>query len=72
VLAKQLKKVVPQGVFAEAVHVSEDDMSTASATLVSPSSNENTLVAQGLKRHDPELLDGRHLSGNLDACAQAR
>jgi RNA polymerase sigma-70 factor (ECF subfamily) len=32
-------------------------MRTASLTLTDQSSNENTIVAQGLKRHDPELLD---------------
>ena len=32
-------------------------MRTASLTLTDHSNNENTIVAQGLKRHDPELLD---------------
>jgi RNA polymerase sigma-70 factor, ECF subfamily len=57
VLAAKLKKVVAQGVFGESAPVSEVDMRAASLTLADSSSNENTLVAQGLKRHDPELLD---------------
>ena len=57
VLAARLKKVVVQGVFGESAHVSEGDMRAASLTLADSSFNENTLVAQGLKRHDPELLD---------------
>jgi RNA polymerase sigma-70 factor (ECF subfamily) len=32
-------------------------MRAASLTLTDQSCNENTIVAQGLKRHDPELLD---------------
>src|SRR6202021_2318662 len=32
-------------------------MGTASLAVVDQSCNENALVAQGLKRHDPELLD---------------
>ena len=57
VLAAKLKKVVAQGVFGDAAHVSEGNMRAASLTLADQSCNENTLVAQGLKRHDPELLD---------------
>ena len=57
VLAAKLKKVVTQGVFGETAHVSEGDMRAASITLADQSCNENSLVAQGLKRHDPELLD---------------
>jgi RNA polymerase sigma-70 factor (ECF subfamily) len=57
VLGAKLKKVVAQGVFGEAAHVSEGDMRAASITLADQSCNENSLVAQGLKRHDPELLD---------------
>ena len=57
VLAAKLKKVVAQGVFGESAHVSEGDMRAASITLADQSCNENSLVAQGLKRHDPELLD---------------
>jgi RNA polymerase sigma-70 factor (ECF subfamily) len=57
VLANRLKKVVTGGVFGEAAHVSEGDMPTASLAVVDQSCNENALVAQGLKRHDPELLD---------------
>jgi RNA polymerase sigma-70 factor, ECF subfamily len=55
-LPSRLKKVVTQGVFAEPIRVSEEAMPSASLT-IADSSNENLLVAQGLKRHDPELLD---------------
>jgi len=57
VLANKLKKVVSRGVFGDLSHVSEDEMPAASLSVVDSSCNENTLVAQGLKRHDPELLD---------------
>src|SRR6201997_3889947 len=53
----KLKNVVVRGVFAEAASVSEDDMRTASLTVLDHAHNENAIVAQGLKRHDPELLD---------------
>src|SRR6201985_1650065 len=56
-LANKLKKVVTRGVFGEVGHVSQDDMPAAPPSAVDQSCNENTLVAQGLKRHDPELLD---------------
>jgi RNA polymerase sigma-70 factor, ECF subfamily len=57
VLAGKLKNVVVRGVFGQAAHVSEDNMRAASLTLTDQSCNENAIVAQGLKRHDPELLD---------------
>jgi RNA polymerase sigma-70 factor, ECF subfamily len=56
-LPKGLKKVVSGGVFAQPLRVCEDDMAAGSWTIADSASNENTLVAQGLKRHDPELLD---------------
>src|ERR1700744_6631294 len=56
-LANKLKKVVTRGVFGEVGHVSQDDMPAAALSAVDQSCNENSLVAQGLKRHDPELLD---------------
>jgi len=57
VLTNKLKKVVPRGVFGGVVRVSLDDMPAAALSAVDQSCNENTIVAQGLKRHDPELLD---------------
>jgi RNA polymerase sigma-70 factor (ECF subfamily) len=57
ILATKLKNVVAKGVFGEVAHVSEDNMRAASLTLAEQTCNENAIVAQGLKRHDPELLD---------------
>src|ERR1700754_2206557 len=56
-LANKLKKVVTRGVFGDVGHVSQDDMPATALSAVDQSCNENTLVAQGLKRHDPDLLD---------------
>jgi RNA polymerase sigma-70 factor (ECF subfamily) len=60
-LTSKIKNVVARGVFAEAVSVSVDDMRAASLTVLDQAHNqahsENALVAEGLKRHDPELLD---------------
>jgi RNA polymerase sigma-70 factor, ECF subfamily len=55
--AGTLRKIVAKGVFGELSHVSEGAMSASSLTLTDRSCSENALVAQGLKRHDPELLD---------------
>ncbi len=57
VLASKLKKAVAKGVFGEAAGVLEIEMSAASLTIADQACNENAMVAQGLKRHDPELLD---------------
>jgi RNA polymerase sigma-70 factor, ECF subfamily len=56
-IAGKVKKVIAKGVFGELSHVCEHGMSAASLTLTDRSQSENILVAQGLKRHDPELLD---------------
>ena len=56
-LAHNVKNVLTRGVFGDTAHVCEDDMSAASLSVVDQSCNENTIVAQGLKRHDAELLD---------------
>jgi RNA polymerase sigma-70 factor (ECF subfamily) len=56
-LTRKLRNVVARGVFGEAASVSQDDMRTASLTVLDQALNENAIVAQGLKRHDPELLD---------------
>jgi RNA polymerase sigma-70 factor, ECF subfamily len=52
----KLRKVAARGVFGDAALVSEITMRTASVT-ADDQFNENAVVAQGLKRHDPELLD---------------
>jgi RNA polymerase sigma-70 factor (ECF subfamily) len=52
----KLRKVAAGGVFGDAALVSEITMRTASVT-ADDQFNENAVVAQGLKRHDPELLD---------------
>jgi RNA polymerase sigma-70 factor (ECF subfamily) len=56
-IAGKVRKVIAKGVFGDLSHVSEHGMSAASLTLTDRSRSENFLVAQGLKRHDPELLD---------------
>ena len=56
-LTRKLRNVVARGVFGEAATVSQDDMRIASLTALDQAHNENAVVAQGLKRHDPELLD---------------
>lgn len=57
VLAARLKKAVADGVFGEPAHVSEETMSLASLSRLDATCDENAVVAQGLKRHDPDLLD---------------
>jgi RNA polymerase sigma-70 factor, ECF subfamily len=54
---RNLEKVVAKSVFAGHSSVSETEMSTASISLTEQSRAENVLIAQGLKRHDAELLD---------------
>jgi RNA polymerase sigma-70 factor, ECF subfamily len=56
-IAGRVRKVIAKGVFGDLSTVSEHGMSAASITLTDRSRGENFLVAQGLKRHDPELLD---------------
>jgi RNA polymerase sigma-70 factor (ECF subfamily) len=56
-LRNKLRNVVARGVFAEVVSVCEGDMRATSLTVLDTALNENAIVAQGLKRHDPELLD---------------
>lgn len=53
----KLKKILPGRVFAGAAAVSDGEMSTASIPIAGQSQLENSLIAQGLKRHDSELLD---------------
>lgn len=56
-IASKLKKVAGKSVFAEPSHVSHSGMSAASLTLTDGVQSENLSVAQGLKRHDPEVID---------------
>jgi RNA polymerase sigma-70 factor (ECF subfamily) len=56
-LAGKLKKILPKGVFSALTPVSDGGMGAASLTLTGRSQSENLLVAQGLKSHDPEMLD---------------
>ena len=56
-LGDQLKKVLSGGVFTRVNDVSDGVVRANSLTLTDQSCNDNNTVAQGLKRHDPELLD---------------
>jgi RNA polymerase sigma-70 factor, ECF subfamily len=56
-IAGKLKNVAAERVFAAAPHVTQSGMSTASLTFADASQSENLLVAQGLKRHDPDVID---------------
>jgi RNA polymerase sigma-70 factor, ECF subfamily len=51
------RKETDSGVFGGLSHVCKSGMGAASLTLTDRSNGENVLVAQGLKRHDPEMLD---------------
>src|ERR1700691_4232156 len=53
----KLEKLVVSSVFHGELSVSQTDMSTAALQLAEQLHRENALVAEGLKRHDPELLD---------------
>ena len=56
-LAGKLKNVVARSVFGEVPSVCEGKMSAASLSLPNELSPQNALVAEGLKRHDADLLD---------------
>jgi len=56
-LARKVEKLVMASVFRHEISVCETDMSTAAISLAQQIRQENVLVAEGLKRHDPELLD---------------
>jgi len=55
--ANELENLVEKSVFRRPWSVSDSEMSTATLTLAEQSRAENALIAQGLRRHDPELLD---------------
>ncbi len=52
-----LKKLGRDSVFGEGIYVSEGEMSSAAIQLAEVAQAENLAVAEGLRRHDPELLD---------------
>ena len=54
---EKLKNFATSRVFGDSPAVSDCEMSTASCTITGQSQLENALIAQGLKRHDSELLD---------------
>ena len=55
--ADELENLIGKRVFRRLWSVSEAEMSTATLTLAEQSRAENELIAHGLRRHDPELLD---------------
>ena len=55
--ARKLEILVEKSVFRSPSSVSKDEMTTATLTLAEQSRAENILIAQGLRRHDAELLD---------------
>jgi RNA polymerase sigma-70 factor (ECF subfamily) len=55
--ARNLENLVTRSVLGGGSSVSETDMSTASISLIEQSRAENLTIAQGLKRHDADLLD---------------
>lgn len=52
-----LKKLGRDSVFGEGVYVCEGEMSSAALQLAEAAQAENLAVAEGLRRHDPEVLD---------------
>src|ERR1700735_954396 len=55
--ARKLEKLVTKSVFRRASPVCEIDMSAAAIQLAEQMRTENARVAEGLKRHDPGILD---------------
>lgn len=55
--AEKLEKLVAGSVFRPGLPVCANDMSTAALQLAEQIRQENVLVAEGLKRHDSELID---------------
>jgi RNA polymerase sigma-70 factor (ECF subfamily) len=54
---RKLEKLVPRSVFRSPSSVSESVMSAAAVRLAEQVGSENARVAEGLKRHDTQLLD---------------
>lgn len=55
--AEKLEKLVAFSVFRPVSSVSDVDMSTAALQLADQVRRENALVIEGLRRHDPKILD---------------
>jgi RNA polymerase sigma-70 factor, ECF subfamily len=55
--ARELEILVEKSVFGGVWSVFENEMSTATLSIAEQARAENALIAQGLRRHDPELLD---------------
>jgi len=53
----ELENLVEKSVFGGSWIVSHNEMSTATLALAEQSRAENAQIAEGLRRHDPELLD---------------
>lgn len=56
-LTRRVEKLVTTSVFRSASFVSQIDMSTAALQLADVVRRDNARVIEGLKRHDPQLLD---------------
>ncbi len=56
-LTRKIEKLVTRSVLSNDSSVCQIDMSAAALQLVEEVQRENTRVAEGLKRHDPQLLD---------------
>jgi RNA polymerase sigma-70 factor, ECF subfamily len=54
---RKLENLIAKSVFPSASFVSENEMTTAALPLTERARAENMAVAQGLKRHDAELVD---------------
>lgn len=57
-LTRKVEKLVKASVFQREIFVCESDMSTAALPLAEQIRQENAQVAEGLKKHDPRVLDG--------------
>jgi len=56
-LTQKVEKLVTRSVFRTSSFVSETDMSAATMQLAEVVRRDNERVVEGLKRHDPQLLD---------------
>jgi RNA polymerase sigma-70 factor (ECF subfamily) len=56
-VSRKLEKLVTSGVFRSPSSVSEIEMQAAALQLAEQMRTENARVAEGLKRHDPGILD---------------
>jgi RNA polymerase sigma-70 factor (ECF subfamily) len=56
-VSRKLEKLVTSGVFRSPSSVSEIEMQAATLQLAEQMRTENARVAEGLKRHDPGILD---------------